>query len=58
MAIEGSVPALGVIVPHLVVRDAAQAIDFYERAFRQASYTVLHPQPVLENTCILKSGRL
>jgi PhnB protein len=33
MAVEGSVPTLGVIVPHLVVRDAAEALDFYQRAF-------------------------
>ena len=33
MAVKGSVPAQGVIVPHLVVRDAAVAIQFYERAF-------------------------
>jgi PhnB protein len=36
MAAEGSVPAPGVIVPHLVVRDAAAAVDFYERAFAAA----------------------
>jgi len=33
MAVEGSVPTPGVVVPHLVVRDAAQALDFYEKAF-------------------------
>lgn len=33
MAVEGSVPAQGAIVPHLVVRDAAEALDFYKRAF-------------------------
>lgn len=33
MAVEGSVPLAGVIVPHLVVRDAEAALDFYERAF-------------------------
>lgn len=33
MAVEGSVPQLGVIVPHLVVRDTAEALAFYERAF-------------------------
>lgn len=33
MAVEGSVPTPGVIVPHLVVRDAAEAVGFYERAF-------------------------
>lgn len=33
MAIEGSVPRDGVIVPHLVVSDAAGAAAFYERAF-------------------------
>lgn len=33
MAIEGSVPGLGQIVPHLVVRNAAEAVLFYQRAF-------------------------
>lgn len=33
MAIEGSVPALGQIVPHLVVRNTEEAISFYRRAF-------------------------
>jgi uncharacterized glyoxalase superfamily protein PhnB len=33
MAIEGSVAGSGVIVPHLVVRDAAEALAFYRRAF-------------------------
>jgi PhnB protein len=33
MAVKGSVPAEGVIVPHLVVPDAATAVDFYGRAF-------------------------
>ena len=33
MAVEGSVPVNGVIVPHLVVRDAAEALAFYEKAF-------------------------
>ncbi len=33
MAIKGSVPADGAIVPHLVVSDAAAAAEFYERAF-------------------------
>jgi PhnB protein len=33
MAIEGSVPENGVLVPHLVVQDAAQAVKFYMRAF-------------------------
>jgi uncharacterized glyoxalase superfamily protein PhnB len=33
MAIEGSVPQDGVIVPHLVVSDAGSAAEFYERAF-------------------------
>jgi uncharacterized glyoxalase superfamily protein PhnB len=39
MAVEGSVPTPGVIVPHLVVRDAATALEFYENAF---SATVLY----------------
>ncbi len=33
MAVKGSVPASGVIVPHLVVRDTKEALTFYERAF-------------------------
>ncbi len=33
MAVKGSVPKLGVIVPHLVVRDAAEALLFYTKAF-------------------------
>ncbi len=33
MAVKGSVPTVGVIVPHLVVRDSAEAVDFYSRAF-------------------------
>jgi PhnB protein len=33
MAIEGSVPTPGVIVPHVVVADAATALAFYQRAF-------------------------
>lgn len=39
MAVEGSVPGLGMIFPHLVVRDAAEAVEFYVRAF---SATVLY----------------
>ena len=42
MAVEGSVPQPGVIVPHLVVRDAAEAVDFYIRAF---GATVLYRSP-------------
>ena len=33
MAVKGSVPQEGVIVPHLVVADAAAAVDFYVKAF-------------------------
>jgi uncharacterized glyoxalase superfamily protein PhnB len=33
MAVEGSVPAPGVVVPHLVVRDAPEALEFYGPAF-------------------------
>jgi PhnB protein len=33
VAIQGSVPELGAIVPHLVVRDAAEALEFYAEAF-------------------------
>jgi PhnB protein len=42
MAVKGSVPLPGVIVPHLVVRDAAEAVDFYSRAF---GATVLYRSP-------------
>lgn len=42
MAVEGSVPAPGMIVPHLVVRDAAQAVAFYTEAFDAA---VLYRSP-------------
>lgn len=42
MAVKGSVPHIGVIVPHLVVRDAAEAVEFYSRAF---SATVLYRSP-------------
>jgi PhnB protein len=44
MAVEGSVPALGAIVPHLVVRDAAAAVEFYIRAFG-ASILYRSPSP-------------
>ena len=33
MAVEGSVPAMGQIVPHLVVRDTQEAFAFYKQAF-------------------------
>ena len=42
MAVEGSTPQLGVIVPHLVVRNTAEALSFYERAF---GATVLYRSP-------------
>ena len=42
MAVKGSVPTPGVIIPHLVVRDAAEAVDFYTRAF---SAEVLYRSP-------------
>jgi uncharacterized glyoxalase superfamily protein PhnB len=42
MAVKGSVPTPGVIVPHLVVRDAAEALQFYESAF---SAKVLYRSP-------------
>jgi uncharacterized glyoxalase superfamily protein PhnB len=44
MAVEGSVPVSGVIVPHLVVRDAAEAVDFSVRAFG-ASVLFRSPSP-------------
>jgi uncharacterized glyoxalase superfamily protein PhnB len=44
MAVEGSVPPTGVIVPHLVVRNAAEAVDFYTRAFG-ASVLYRSPSP-------------
>ena len=42
MAVRGSVPGIGVVVPHLVVRDAAKAVEFYSRAF---SAIVLYRSP-------------
>ena len=33
MAVRGSVPMVGQIVPHLVVRDTEEALSFYRRAF-------------------------
>jgi PhnB protein len=33
MAVEGSVPIFGQVVPHLVVKDTEEALSFYERAF-------------------------
>jgi PhnB protein len=42
MAVEGSVPSPGIVVPHLVVRNAQEAIDFYIRAF---SAEVLYRSP-------------
>jgi PhnB protein len=33
MAVKGSVPQAGVVVPHLVVRDTNEALAFYQRAF-------------------------
>ena len=42
MAVDGSVPAVGIIVPHLVVRDAEEALQFYEAAF---SAMVLYRSP-------------
>ncbi len=42
MAVKGSVPRPGVIVPHLVVRDVPAALAFYTDAF---SATVLYRSP-------------
>jgi uncharacterized glyoxalase superfamily protein PhnB len=42
MAVKGSVPDPGVIVPHLVVRNAEEALAFYEKAF---SARVLYRSP-------------
>ena len=42
MAVEGSVPRLGEVVPHLVVEDAAAALSFYLDAF---SAIVLYRSP-------------
>jgi PhnB protein len=42
MAVRGSVPAIGVIVPHLVVRSSTEAVDFYVQAF---SAKVLYRSP-------------
>ena len=33
MAVKGSVPTAGVIVPHLIVRDSVEAVNFYSQAF-------------------------
>ena len=42
MAVKGSVPTPGVIVPHLVVRNAAEALSFYQDAF---AATILYRSP-------------
>lgn len=42
MAVRGSVPKAGIVVPHLVVRDTSEALSFYERAF---GATVLYRSP-------------
>jgi PhnB protein len=42
MAVKGSVPTPGVIVPHLVVKDARAALAFYTKAF---SAKVLYCSP-------------
>jgi PhnB protein len=42
MAVKGSVPTQGIIVPHLVVRDARRAVLFYVQAF---SAEVLYRSP-------------
>jgi len=34
MAVNGSVPVFGQIVPHLVVRDTEEALSFYQRVFK------------------------
>ena len=44
MAVKGSVPAPGIIVPHLIVRDAAEAVSFYTHAF---AAEVLYRSPSL-----------
>ena len=44
MAVEGSVPVSGVIVPHLVVRNAAEALAFYEKAL-EAEVLYRSPSP-------------
>ena len=44
MAVKGSVPGPGMIVPHLVVRNAAEAVHFYRRAFdAEVLYRSLSP---------------
>jgi len=44
MAVSGSVPKPGVIVPHLVVRNAAEAVLFYTQAFgAEVLYRSLSP---------------
>jgi PhnB protein len=50
MAVRGSVPTAGIIVPHLVVRDAAEAVSFYTRAFAaQVLYRSPSPSGVGEH---------
>jgi uncharacterized glyoxalase superfamily protein PhnB len=44
MAIEGSVPSPGIVVPHLVVRNAQEAIDFYNEG-HVIHYEVSTPTP-------------
>jgi uncharacterized glyoxalase superfamily protein PhnB len=44
MAVEGSVPDFGQIVPHLVVANAQEALSFYQRAFG-ASLLYRSPSP-------------
>ncbi|MFZ0818630.1 MAG: VOC family protein [Candidatus Acidiferrales bacterium] len=50
MAVKGSVPAPGVLVPHLVVRDASEAVSFYTQAFAaQVLYRSPSPSGVGEH---------
>ena len=44
MAVKDSVPPIGVIVPHLVVSDAASALEFYRDAF-EAEVLYRSPSP-------------
>jgi len=50
MAVKGSVPSPGVIVPHLVVRDGAEALAFYVKAFfAEVLYRSPYPSGVGEH---------
>jgi hypothetical protein len=53
MAVRGSEPPEGAIIPHLVVPDAGQAGKFYEAAFGAVMLfrSRLRPEPANISTC-------